>query len=194
MLRFSLLTLLVAVLIVALFCAALANATEPWRDAAKLALWLFLLTSLTAAIASRDRTRAIASGMAVFGLGFYFLEEGYRSQPAFVDSTVDWAFVAVHGLPPEPIYEAPPRGLVDAVEESRYPSTTIEGFMRQPRPGNGIVGDDALYEARESYKKRKVCFAQIACVGVALLLSVLGGGVGMIFYTRSHSGANKTPS
>ena len=44
------------------------------------------------------------------------------------------------------------------------------------------------YEARKSYETRKACFSEIAYVGLTVLLSLLGGGLGMIFYTRSALG------
>jgi hypothetical protein len=201
MLRFSLFTLLVAVLVVALFCAALANATPIWRDGAKLVLWFFLVTSLTATIASRERKRAIAAGMAVFGLGSFSYVE--RSALEFIDSSMDRAFVVVHGLPPKPDDEDQPAGLLNGVDSGR-PSTTVQGFMRQPRPGNGVLGetlvgggetpDGTSHEAREAYETRKRCFPEIAYMGLTVLVSLLGGAVGMFFYARSNSGTNKTPS
>ncbi len=181
MLRYSLFTLLLAVLGVALFCAALGNATEPWRDGTRLGLWLFLLGTLTAAIAARERGRAAAAGMAVFGLGFfYFLEDG-RSRPAFVESAVDWAFVAVHGPPPDTADE----------KGGARPSRSIQEFMRQPRPGDGIFESishdaDVSYEMRELYEMRQACFSLITYAGLTMLVSLLGGGLGLVFHKRSR--------
>jgi hypothetical protein len=196
MLTYSLFTLLVAVLGVALFCTALANATPTWRDGAKVVLWLFLLTSLTATIASRERKRAIAAGMAVFGLGSSSYVE--RSALEFVDSSIGWAFVAVHGPPPEPVDEGQPAGPSNGVSLGR-PSATIQEFMRQPRPGNGIIDggdtlDDTSREARKSYETRERCFPEIAYIGLTVLLSLLGGALGALFYARSTPGANTAPA
>ncbi|MBW3598433.1 MAG: hypothetical protein KY475_14325 [Planctomycetes bacterium] len=73
MFRFSLAALLGLVSFAALGCAALANATDLWRESMVTLMLGLLLTATLAAIIWRGERRALATGFAVFGWVYVLL-------------------------------------------------------------------------------------------------------------------------
>ena len=73
MFRFSLTALLGLVSFAALGCAALANATDLWRECMVTLMLGLLLTATLAAIIWRGERRALATGFAVFGWAYMLL-------------------------------------------------------------------------------------------------------------------------
>jgi hypothetical protein len=169
MFRYSLAALLAGVLIVAFFCAALVNATLTWVYPLKTATWFALLTAVLAAVACEGRLRATAAGIAIFGWGVLLFADS--RQTPFVDSAVDLAFATVHGPPPQ---------RDDGLDEDFSMPETVADFMHLPRTVNHAVATDAP-NALDLYMSRKDSFSQISYLGLAMLLSILGGCLGRFF-------------
>jgi hypothetical protein len=182
MLRFSLSAVFAAVFAIALFCAALAYATVPWREAVRFLTYFVLLSAVVAALVSKGRSKAVAVGMAVFGWGVLLLVDNSRST-SYLDTGLAWAFDATHERPPSRA-PAPAEEMGDI-----RPSRTIADIFRQPRlGGTSDLADEAVEAdeaAEEAYLDRKESFPQIAYMGLILLCSIVGGFVGLFFHARS---------
>lgn len=76
MLRFSLFTLLAAILVISLGCAALVNASELWAEVVVTATVLGLLVATIRAIYLSERSRAFAGGFAIVGWAYLLLVQG----------------------------------------------------------------------------------------------------------------------
>ena len=109
MFRYSLKKLLLATLVAAMFCAALASPSFYWTQALRLFALLSVLSAIVLGLLGRGPTRAFAVGFAVFGGVSLYLVSGSddwtsanKAFPLF-DLLLDWSHTAIHGAaPPEP--------------------------------------------------------------------------------------------
>src|SRR5262245_1390595 len=76
MLRFSLLTLLVAVLLISVACAAVASGSDLWAWIVVTATVLALLIATVGALYLPGKRRAFAGGFAICGWGYLLLVQG----------------------------------------------------------------------------------------------------------------------
>lgn len=100
MLRFSLASLLAVISFVALGSAALANATDLWRQITVTLTVICLLLATLAAVFSQGQTRLFAGGFALTGwlyLMLAFVSAFGLRDDLLTDSVIQWLGDAIHG-------------------------------------------------------------------------------------------------
>ncbi len=100
MLRFSLASLLAVVFFVAVGSAALANATDLWRQITVTLTVVCLLLATLAAVFSRGQTRLFAGGFALTGwlyMTLAFVTAFGLRDDLLTDSVIQWLSEVIHG-------------------------------------------------------------------------------------------------
>ena len=100
MIRFSLATLLLAVLFAAIGCAALVNANDLWRQTIVTATVAALVVATLAAVVRQGRSRVFALGFALTGwiyLVLVFVSAFGLRDDLLTDKAVTWLFATIHG-------------------------------------------------------------------------------------------------
>jgi hypothetical protein len=161
--RYSLTRLLALIAVVAAFCAALANPSPAWAQAAVTLLIFVLLVATVAAMFSRGQTRAFAGGMVVLGTAFFalfFLINPPARPMNWLDSLVDMLRYAVLGS-----YQ--PVDMWDSISDF----TPAE-----------LAADQEKWRA----ETRWFAFGTIAYVAITLLMGALGGLIALAFHIRAN--------
>jgi hypothetical protein len=166
MLRYSLKKLLLAIIVMALFCAALAGPSYYWAETLRLFTLLGVLAAIVVSLLGSGATRAFAVGFAVFGgVGLYLVAgsadwTGANKAFPLFDLLLDWLHTSIHGNSPR----TPP-----------------------PFVGSSLDKLDAGTHAINQYLEQREYFFRVGHLFLALLFGVLGGIVGAICHSRSQS-------
>ncbi len=100
MMRFSLATLLLAVLLAAIGCAAVVNANDLWRQTIITATVAALVIATLAAVIWQSQSRVFALGFALTGwiyLVLVFVSAFGLRDDLLTDKVVTWLFATIHG-------------------------------------------------------------------------------------------------
>ncbi|MEX2120580.1 MAG: hypothetical protein WD847_13380 [Pirellulales bacterium] len=166
MFRFSLLSLLVAVGLVALGCAALVYATPVWARIVVTATLAALLAAGVGAFYLPDKSRAFAGGFAICGWGYLLLSQ----QPWLENMKGDLlTTAALNQL--EPMLKDPKQPVADSPDMR---VVMMQDQLRRTFRPLGVVPNSN--------------FQQIGHSLWAILLGCIGGGLASVFDARRRKG------
>lgn len=166
MFRFSLVSLLVAVPLVGLGCAALVYATPVWARIVVTATLAALLAAGVGAFYLPDKSRAFAGGFAICGWGYLLLSQQPWLENMKGDLLTTAALNRVEPMlkdPKQPVADSPDMRFAVAQEQ-------IRRALRAP----GVVPDSS--------------FDRIGHSLWAILLGCIGGGLASVFDARRRKG------
>jgi hypothetical protein len=221
--QFSLGTLLVAVVFVAVTCVALKAANEIWAGVASIVAVGSLLVAVLVVIYRTGRARAFAVGFAVFGTGYLFVSSG--DTPDVADAhcqlpTTRWAiglYTLMHGnnvqtsTTTTPIYPRPPVALspppagmtiqrVVTASADSLPAVVIDETGSQPPAPLPVLAappPPIAYSFTQTTTITSVVplssFLQVIHNSLILLLGVIGG-IAAQMLDSTRPKARSTPS
>lgn len=187
--QFSLLTLLIAMGIVAVLCLALRSPNELWATAVFAAALFSLALAVLAAIYRSGRTRAFALGFLVLGAGYWGLvlltEQGEAyGQPRL--PTTRWAILLFTLLHQEnvqtatvmtPVYSAP------TYTTGMPPPTPVTTYSAVVQPSGTFAYFPQTIQRPQFVMQT---FLDITQQSLALLLGILGGILAQWLYATRH--------
>ena len=164
--KFSLATLLLLVLLAAVGCAALVNASDIWRQT--MVTVSVALVSISTLIAVTDRSRAFGLGFAVAGWIYLLLAFapvlGLRDD-LLMDKAVAWLFKVVHQE------EAPVQNVVESIVASttgRYTFRSGAGPLRLWSVTTGNASNASVKFANFADIGHALWILVVACLGGAM--------------------------